>query len=73
MDLNNPGYRKEVNLEGPFACNIEAGAEVKYQSQQSKGAEVFVNVMVASHHYDDYGWLPLGQAWMLSFPAQVCR
>ena len=52
----HPGYRKENFWKDPLACNIEAVYEEAAKARAISGGRglLGVNVMVASHHYEDY-------------------
>lgn len=52
----HPGYRKEGFWKDPLACNIEALKEEAAKARaHSEGRGLLgVNVMVASHHYEEY-------------------
>lgn len=52
----HPGYRKENFWKDPLACNIEAVYEDAAKARAISGGRglLGVNVMVASHHYEDY-------------------
>lgn len=52
----HPGYRKENFWKDPLACNMEAVYEEAAKARAISGGRglLGVNVMVASHHYEDY-------------------
>lgn len=52
----HPGYRKESFWKEPVACNMEALKEEAAKARAISGGRglLGVNVMVASHHYEEY-------------------